>query len=291
MSYRMLAVSLAMGGLLIAADRPQIGTEAKFVVTVADHMNHKPQILNKEDFSDTASMRIESIQPLYGGSQIYIVIDDAANYDFGAKLEELRSFVRSQPASTAVGLAFIKDGQLKVVQTPVEDRDLVARELRAPSGSKPANPYYALSSLIQGWQANAGRREVVMITSGIDSSANAEAAIADAERAGVEVFSIYHPVADYATQEWREVDTGVVDLAHVSYETGGEAYFISHNATETITPFLDDIAEHLTNQYLVTVVFDSAAEPGFREVTLNPTSPKLELMAPAKVWVEAKGTR
>jgi hypothetical protein len=74
-------------------------------------------------------------------------------------------------------------------------------------------------------------------------------------------------------------------LAHVCYETGGEAYFTSHSAMETITAFLDDIAEHLANQYLMTVVFDTAPESGFQDVYLRTKSAKLELMAPAKVWV------
>jgi len=266
--------------------------EARLVVTVADHMNHSPRTLKLEDMRETPSMRIANITRSGGPAEVYVLIDNAANYDFGSKLAELRGFVNAQPASTAIGLAFIKDGELSVAQTPVKDHQLVARALRAPSGSEPGNPWCALSNLIGSWPRNGERREVLMITSGmdgtatrVDACANAETVIDLAQRTGVSVYAIYHPAADYDKKEWRDVDAGVVKLAHVCYETGGEAYFISHSAMETIAPFLDDIAEHLANQYLMTVVFDSAPEPGFREVYLHTASPALELMAPTKVWV------
>lgn len=228
--------------------------EARLVVTVADRMNHKPQVVKLEDLEQTPSMRVAGITPLNGAKKVYVLIDDAANYDFGTKLEELRSFVNAQPSSAAVGLAFIKDGELNVALTPIRDHQSVARALRAPAGSEPGNPWCALSNLINSWSGNGERREVLMITSRMDHDAGGTAACATAEsvidtaqRAGVAVYAIYHPAADYNKKEWRAVDAGVVELAHVCYETGGEAYFISHSAMETITPFPGDIAEHLAN--------------------------------------------
>lgn len=292
MSVRMAAVCLAFGGVSIAAfaaDSPR-GVKAEVVVAVADHMHHHPQALKREDLTETPSMRIAGITPLQGPAEVYVLIDDAANYDFGSKLQEMRSFVMAQPAETAIGLAFIQDGETRVTQAPVRDHEAIARALREPTGTKPGNPWCALSNLIGGWPRSGDRRAVLMITSGMGPSgdaacANAEAAISNAQRAGVSVYAIYHPAADYDKKEWQDVDAGVVQLAHVCYETGGEAYFISHSAMETIAPFLGDIAEHLANQYLMTVVFDAAQEAGFREVYFHTASPGLELMTPTKVWV------
>lgn len=291
---KIVTACMAITGLALwagAADFNRNG-QAQFIVTVADHMNHKPPVLTKEDFTVTPSMRIEAVTPLYGDKELYILIDDAANYDFGTKLDDLRDFVNSQAQSTAIGVAFIRDGELKIVQAPAKDHRLVARVLRAPAGSKPGNPYCALSSLIKGWSPAAERREVLMITSGLDntpagwgSCGTADGAIAAAERAGVSVYAIYHPAANYATEDWGRVDSGVVELSHVCYETGGEAYFVTHSAMETIEPFLSDIAEHLDNQYRLTAVFDVLGESGLRNLYLHPVSPDLELMVPAKVWV------
>jgi hypothetical protein len=201
MSIRMAAACLVFSGLSMAVfgdDSPR-SVEARLVVAVADHMNHHPQALLREDLPETPS------------------------------LQGPASFVKAQPAST-------------VAQAPVKDHQSIARALRERAGTKAPgnrseNPWSALSNLTSGGSRNGDRREVLMIASGMGCTG--DAACANAE-------------------EWPDVDAGVVQLAHVCYETGGEAYFISHGAMKAITPFLDDIAEHLANQYLITVLFNAA---------------------------------
>jgi hypothetical protein len=73
---------------------------------------------------------------------------------------------------------------------PLKDHQSIARAPRERAGTKApgngsGNPWSALSNLTSGGSRNCGRR-------------NAE--------------------------EWRDVDAGVVQSAHVCYETGGEAY-------------------------------------------------------------------
>jgi hypothetical protein len=297
MSVRNIAAYAIISCLLVRQgnSQPARGVSASVIVTVADHLSHKPQPLRAEDIGHVSSVRITGITPLRGDSELFLLIDDAANYDFGQKLQELRSFVDSRPASVAIGVAFIRNGELSIAQPLTKDHQLADRALRAPSGSKPANPYCALSSLIDSWSGSERQREVVMVASGIDYSvvgsavcANAETAIADAQRAGVIVYAIYHPAADYEHMEWRQVDRGVVDLAHVCYETGGEAYFITHSPMENIGLFLGDIAEHLMNQYVVNVVIDPMPGSDFQHLLIYPQTAGLDLMAPAGIWLKAK---
>ena len=61
------------------------------ILTVADHMNHKPAALKAEDVS-VMDARVTDLIPIEGGHELelYLVIYDAANYDFGTKLQELR---------------------------------------------------------------------------------------------------------------------------------------------------------------------------------------------------------
>ncbi len=54
----------------------------------------------------------------------------------------------------------------------------------------------------------------------------AEAALEAAQRAGVTVYVIYHPSADYLATDSSKIYSGQVQLAHVADETGGEAYFL-----------------------------------------------------------------
>jgi len=258
-------------------------------------MNHRPPALKPGDVT-IMDARIVDLVPFQAGRdlELFVLIDDAANYDFGSKLVELRQFVTAQPASVPIGVAYIHDGVLKIEENPTTDRQRAARALRPPSGSKAGNPYGAIADLIGGWQTKSLRRELILVSTGIDDSAaegaicvNAETAIRDAERAGVVIYALYNPLGDYVTEKWSKVDSGIVDLAHVAFETGGEAYFTGHTPTATFEPFLTDITEHLAHQYLAKFLVNAAADSGFRTIEVNSPTSELELMKPEKIWVPA----
>jgi hypothetical protein len=290
MTVRILLATLALGGLPIYAQ------QAQMVVTVADHSTHKPADLKPADVkifdaNITDWRRLEARD-----LELYVVVDDAANYDFTSKLRELRNFVTSQPPEVSIGLAYIHDGALQIVAHPMTDRTALLHSLRAPSGSRVASPYCALTDLISQWPRKSVRREIVLVSAGIDDSAsegavcvNAEMAIQDAERAGVQVFALYNPGEGYQSASWSRVDSGLTELGHVCYETGGEAYFIGNEAPESIVSWLQDISEHLANQYLVTFRMMGTSVAGFQKIFLltGPSNP--ELMVPDSVWVSVAG--
>lgn len=294
MTARMLVAGLTLAGMAICQTKTQPGVEVQMIVTVADHINHNPAPIGAGDLK-IMDATITSIVPFERGRDldVFILIDDAANYDFGAKLQELQEFVTTQPAAEAIGVAYIKDGVLQVAENPTTDHARAAGALRVPTGSKAANPYCALSDLMQRWPAKSARHAVVMISTGLDDTAaegvfcvNAQTAIHDAERSGTLVFSIYNPLSNYASEKWSKVDTGVVDLAHVSYESGGEAYFLGHTPLDSIAPFLDDIAEHLDHQYLVKFRMSPGPTGEFRSIFVNPSvAPDHTLMKPESIWV------
>lgn len=303
MRVPMLLGVLAMSGALaFGQTRPAPGPEVRMLLTVADHMNHHPADLKPGDVQ-IEEAAITHWAPYKAGQdlELFVVIDDAANYDFGSKLGELREFVKSQPADVAVGVAYIRNGVLDVAEKPTKDHGVAAAALRAPAGSKVSGPYCALSDLIGNWPGDrrpSMRHEIVLVSSGMDDSAgkgpfcvNAETAIHDAERAGVVLFAVYNPAANYAAESWSKVDSAVVDLAHVSYETGGEAYFVGHGPAASIAPYLADVAEHLEHQYLVTLRFAAGPDIGFAKIHIAPIAPDQELMKPEEVWVGGTGER
>jgi hypothetical protein len=225
---------------------------------------------------------------------LFLLVDDAANYEFGAKLQELRQFVTSQPKDVSIGVAYIHDGALQIAQNPTTDHARSALALRAPSGSRSASPYAAVSDLIGIWPKKTLRREIILVSSGIDESAtdgpvsvSAETAINDADRAGIVVYALYHPAADYRSGKWSKVEAGQTVLAHVCYESGGEAYFLSHDPMETVGSFLIDISEHLAHQYLVRFRLPREPEGGLQTVFVFSRSFDQELMQPDRVWVPA----
>ena len=295
MKTRVLIAALALScGLAFAATNPQPGVEVQMILTSADHMNHQPPVLKPADVT-ILDATITDWLPLTGRDlELFFLIDDSATYDLGPKLQDLRQFITIQPDPVSIGVAYIRDGVLHVAENPTTDHRLAARALRAPSGSKVANPYCALSDLIAHWPKKTARREIVIVTSGLDDSAgqsvvcaNAETAIHDAERAGVVVYALYNPASNYLSEDWSKADAGLVGLASVSYETGGEAYFVGHTPALSFEPFLADIEEHLAHQYLVTIRLAPAAESAFQPVFVTSGTPDRELMKPEKLWVPA----
>lgn len=294
MPNRMLTAFFILGGALLAAEtKPQTDVEVRMILTAADHMNHQPATLKAADIA-IMDATVTGWVPFEAGRdlELFVVIDDFADYDFGARLQELKRFVLSQPVAASIGVAYIHDGALQIAENPTTDHQRAARALRAPSGSKTANPYGALSDLIQGWQTKSLRREVVMVTSGIDGSAtggpvcvSAETATRDAERAGVVVYALYNPANGYLAEPWDKVDSGLISLASVTYETGGEGYFVGHVPALSIEPFLADITEHLANQYLVKFRVTPMPDSAFQMIFVTSGSPERELMNPERVWV------
>ncbi len=284
---------LALGAAAVsAATLPQQGPEVQMIVTSADHMTHNPAVLTSADVS-VADGTITSFTAFAPGRdlELYFLIDDSADYAPAQKLQELRDFIKAQPLAVATGVAYIHDGELRLAEKPTTDHELAARALRPPAGGKTVGPYAALADLIATWPASAARREVIMLASGIYSAAdktgsvNAQAVTRDAERAGVIVYALYNPNSDYMSQDWAKVDAGLINLASLAYETGGEAYFIGHTPVFSAEPFLADIAEHLTHQYLVKFRVAPQADDGFQTIFLDPSTPEREIMKPDKVWV------
>ncbi len=292
MPVRILIAALALGGFAVsAATLPQQGPEVQMIVTSADHMMHQPAVLRAADVAidDATITGFTALEP--GRSlELYILIDDSADYAPALKLQELRRFVADQPAAVAIGVGYIHDGALRIAEKPTTDRELIVRALREPSGGTIVGPYCALTDLIAAWSGKAVRREVIMLTNGIydpaaSSGVTAEGAVAAAERAGVIVYALYNAANNYMAQDWKQADAGLTNLASLAYETGGEAYFIGHTPVFSVAPFLADITEHLAHQYLVKFRVAPWAEAGFRTIFIDPTGPERELMKPEKVWV------
>lgn len=292
MAVRTLLACLALTAASQAAD-------LQMIVTVADHASHKPAELKINEVNIFDATITDWRKLAAGDLELFLVIDDAANYDFGSKLQQLRTFVTSQPAAVSIGVAYIHDGVLQMASQPTTDHAAVVSALRAPSGSKTGNPWCALSDLMEQWPKKSVRREVVLVSPGVDDSAvegaicaNAETAIRDAERGGVQIFALFNPAQAYLTESWKKTDSGVSELAHVCFESGGEAYFRGNEASDTVAPYLADIAEHLANQYLVSFrVTDAAPRGAFRKLFVMSGATNPELMVPDSVWIPANGKR
>ena len=105
--------------------------------------------------------------------QLFILIDETTNAQgVGTNLNELRDFITAQPPSTAIGIAYMSNATVQIVQNLTNDHALAAKSTRLPRGTLSAmdSPYLSLISLVNGWPQppQKVRRGVLLLTDGID---------------------------------------------------------------------------------------------------------------------------
>jgi hypothetical protein len=276
------------------------GLSVNLVVTVeARHGSNVPDI-GREDvmvFEGRDRDKVTAWLPLQGehaGLELFILLDDSSNVSLGSQLEDIRQFIGAQPATTKIGIAYMQNGTAQVLQNLTADHMLASKALRLPLGHAGANasPYFSLGDLIKRWPANSERREVLMITDGIDrywgsgpDNAYVDSVIEQAQRAGIVVFSIYTPgEGHYGHSFWR-MNWGQNYLSQVGDETGGEAYYLGNGAPVSFAPYLEDITRRLGRQYLLTFLAKPQKKAGMQRVKLQTEVPNAELVSADRVYV------
>ena len=81
-----------------------------------------------------------------------------------------KTFIKAQPSSTLVGVGYMANAGVNVAQNFTQDHNAAINAIRLPRGnlSTMDSPYLSLISLVKGWPQQKVRREVLMVTDGID---------------------------------------------------------------------------------------------------------------------------
>jgi hypothetical protein len=138
------------------------------------------------------------------GLELFFLIDEASAWNLGSQLEDLRTFINAQPSSTAIGVGYARNGTVEIRQDLTNDHALAAKSLRLPMSSVGAygSPYLSVADLMNRWTASNNRREVVLVTDGIDragrgrnalTNPDVDVAASAARRTGTIVHAIYFP--------------------------------------------------------------------------------------------------
>jgi hypothetical protein len=110
-----------------------------------------------------------------------------------------------------------------------------------------------------------------------------DAAIRDALKEGVMVYSIYLRGAGlYGRSDWV-TNFAQSHLIEVGEETGGYAYFQGFTDPVTISPFLKDFQDRLENQYQVTI--EALNGKGVQSVKVRTEVPGLKIQSPTRIYV------
>jgi hypothetical protein len=257
------------------------------IVTAEGRHGMAPPEVIKDEVSvevDKRPARVEKWIPLRGDQaslELYIVIDDGEDTDLGNQFGSLKTFISGQPDTTRIGLAYLRNGSANIVAPLTTDRAQLAKALRIPLGEPgiAASPYMGIADLIKKWPGANARREVLLISSGADPWSPADPenlylrkAIADAQRAGILVHSMYYAGAGH-TSHW-----GRNYLAELGDETGGEAYWQGFGSPVSLDRWLEDLAQRLRNQYLLTVSAEDT-KGGVKPVRVRCTASGVSLVA------------
>jgi hypothetical protein len=287
---------------LVSAQDTSTGPAVNLVVTVeARHGSNVPDV-SREDvmvYEGRDRDKVTAWVPLqadHAGLELFILIDDSSNISLGSQLEDIHQFIGAQPAATKVGLAYLQNGTAQIAQNLTSDHLLVAKALRLPLGNPGAmaSPYLSLGDLIKRWPESSERREVLMITDGIDrlwgsgpGDGYVDSLVEQAQRAGIIIFGIYTPgVGHYGHSMWR-MNWGQNYISQASDETGGEAYYLGYGAPVSFAPYLDDLTRRLNRQYLLTFLAKPQKKAGMQRVKLRTEVSNAELVSADRVYVPA----
>src|SRR5690349_2904196 len=141
----------------VAQEASSTGVPVHVVVTVEPRHGSNVPLINREDvmvYQGHDRAKVTDWIPLQGehaGLQLFILIDDAASTSLGSQLEDIRQFINAQPSTTAIGVAYMRNGTAEILQNPTNDHTQAAKALRLPLGDPGAStsPYFSLVDLIK----------------------------------------------------------------------------------------------------------------------------------------------
>jgi hypothetical protein len=268
-------------------------------------------------------LKVDQLIPAQGDNaalQLFILIDDTCDPGIGANLNDIRDFINAQPASTLVGVAYMSNATIQITQNFTADHGLAAKALRLPRGtlSSMDSPYLSLISLVKGWPEQKVRREVLVVSDGIDRlrgersaerpmstrgrvapapapasssytiptiSPDADTASTNSQRYGVIVHSIYATGAGRLGRNAWEAQLGQSGIAKIADETGGEYFALGTQNAVSFKPYLERLQRILNNQYYLVFQAVPGKKDGLQRVKISTEAANADIAAADNVWV------
>jgi len=281
------------------------GVPVSMVVTVQpQHASTMPDIGRQDVMVYQGHTRVQvtdwmPFQGEHAGLELFLLLDDSPDVSHGSQLEDLRNFIMAQPETTKIGVAYMQTGSPQIAQAPTPDHALAAKSLRSTLSplAASASPYFSLSELIKNWPSGGARREIIMISNGIDHDWNAsmaqydayvDSAIQPAQRAGIVVLTISTASGN------NDLGSGPLmmarnSLSKIAEETGGGSYYQDSGVPVSIAPYLKDTAQQLSRQYLLTFLAKPEKKAGMQPVKVKTEVPHANLVSADRVYVPAAG--
>ena len=229
--------------------------------------------------------------------ELVLLIDNSARTSLGRQFEDIARFIKSLPPNTKAAIAYMENGRATFAAPLSADHAQVLSALHLPGGGTgtDASPYFSLSDLAKSWpsQDREARREVVMVTDGVDNynrrfdpeDPYVQAAITDAVRARVVVYSIYWQNQGRADQSVYASNAGQNLLVEVADATGGRSFWQGTGNPVSFEPYFEELSRRLRNQYELGFTSVAGGKPEVESFKLKLSAPGTEVDAPQQVLV------
>jgi hypothetical protein len=276
----------------------------RMVVTAKPHHGTQAPAIAANDVKVFQRGKLDAVTswvPLQGdraGLQLFILIDDTSRDSLSLQFSSIKNFIDEQPASTAIGIGYMRNGAVFTAQDLTTDRALAEKSLRLPVGASVGytSPYLALSDLMKKWPATKDRREILMITSGTDplgggyfndpfNNPYLDAAADQAQRGGFIIYSIYSPGSGRLGRGLIRTELAQTGLDVLAQRTGGATYYLMYGSPVDLTPYLQDVTYNLKHQYELVFLAKSVKKPTLEPVKVKTEMPKIGLISAENGYV------
>jgi hypothetical protein len=234
------------------------------------------------------------------GLELFILIDDTAESRLSLQYDDLRAFINAQPASTSVGVGYMRNATVQIAQNLTSDHALAAQALRMPFGYAGAygSPYLSVVDLMKRWPVDQNRHEVIMFTDGVGrdrhhygwhrgyrADVDVNTASEVARRTGTNIFTIYTPGAGRFQHGYWNGMNGQMNMTRLSDSTGAASFYLGLHSPVSIQPYLGQLQTIFDNQYLLSFSAVSGKKSGLQSIDLSTAVAGVDLSAHDAVWV------
>jgi hypothetical protein len=282
------------------------GVPVRITVTAVEkEKSQEPPALVKEDFliyqghDRRPVLSAVRQQGADNKLDLYIVVDEAIDSTVSLAYRDISDFVRELPSTARVGVFYARNGTVEISRDLTDDREATIKALRLPLGRIEAGGgiYLSLADLGKRLPPSPDRRRAVLfLSSGIDlfrgvqdsypgNNPDFEDAVDRLARSGVNVFTIYVSPAAHFSRNLFLVNNGQSCLSEMAQETGGEAYFEGFGTPVSMRPFLEEMARHLSHQYVVTFSAKPTKKSSYENIHVRTEVSGVEVTGPSIVYV------
>jgi hypothetical protein len=304
-AFTKVTLLAVMGAFLFAPFITSAQDKSTSVTTVVTVMGPKfsaPPQFTKSDISVTEGRNkdvVSNLVPAQGDKaklELAILVDEANDTTFGSNMGDLKNFINGLPATTAVGVFYANNGTSQALSQFTTDHAAAAGTVRLTLGRIGAysSIYLSTMDLIKRWPDHGGRREILLISDGMDRfrgdpfSPDVQSTINVAQKAGVMVHTLYNNGTGRLSRNFIHVGYGQSNLTQLADGTGGEFFWQGNQTPISYAPYLQQFDTVLKNQYFVS--FSPAPSKNgkgeLRSIRVRGVEKDLEISAPDRVWVQ-----